>query len=618
MSGPSVYIHSNIKRAKNLSVNTSVIDNMQGRGKDEGLYYVQETLNRLNNIKSQLRDAEDAFLDGYSTDKAQDIANSTNNLLVQMANDVLNGVDAYEMAATLTQNKRIDNKKLQNTLEEHIYNEFKPELANQILSVLKADMGTGELATALAKIFSGGNTIIEVSEAGSHIQSLGALLDVNKINASFRKGNPVIDIMNDTIFKTSKALVTKKTGVYRNMIKELLEASQYVTRQSFGSAINNFCKKLNTRMKQLIPVYIHFVTGSSTKSVENAIDKFTDDLKPALQVALNAKKNKEMYYKSNVIGMIGEEVRATVSQVGEGTMISFVMGDVTEDEGIERINQILTDRGVNNNISKMNSYHGDTTQSLSDLVLLNTNNNMIARAQSKDHFVSYFTKERDETDGPIENFRWMIADNLNLLNFLKNLSNSDLGLSLDTFNFDTIIEAMANNLWFQYHQSAFPFGGAIGFENATVEDFQKELESSLEKLLAGQITNLLGVTIAPTSIDIVSNASNIFYLLNGRLKRTSDLIEQAMQQLKTSENLKLAENKGRMVIVNFDGTGVKSIGVGKKSNSFLVQKLRNLDSEDSVTAIGEEKGEEVVDAIKINVSLGTSIDILKRSSLTLF
>lgn len=618
MSGTSAYIHSNLSRAKNMSVSTSIIDSIQGNNSDDNSFYVDDTREKLQAIQQKLRNAEDAFLEGYSTDKAQDIAQSTNKLLVQMANDVLNGTDAYEMATALTQNKRINKQKLKAILESNVHNEFEQELVSKIVTSLREDMGTGELATALAKTLSGNQTVITVTEAGSQIQALGSLLNVNKINASFRKGSPVINIMSDTIFKTSKDLVTKKTGVYRNMIRELFEASGAVTRQSFGSAINNFCIKLNKKMKELVPVYMHFITGSNKEGLYEEIDKFTENLKPALREALQDKANKEMFYKSNVIGIMGEEVRSTVSQVGDSTIISFVMGDTTEDAGVERINQLLHGRGVNNSISKMNSYHGDSSQSLTDLVLLNTNNNMVARAQSKDHFVSYFTKERDESISQIENFRWMVADDLNLFNYLQNLSNDNLGIGLNAFNLETIMEAMANNLWFQYHDSAYPEGGAIGFSDASVEDFQKELEGSLEKLLAGQVTNLLGVTVAPSGMDIIPDASNIFYLLNGRLKRTSDLIEQAIQQLRTSENLKLSENKGRMVIVNLDGSGVKSIGVGKKSDSFLVQKLRNIDSDAAIEQIGQKKGEEVISAIKINVSLGTSIDNLRRSSLTMF
>lgn len=619
MSIPSTYIHSNKEHAGNLSVSTKVINGIRGKGADKGDYYTKATLKKLTNIKAELEKAENAFLEGYSEDKVQNIANSEGDLLVQLANEVLYGADAYEMATALTQNKKVNTKLLRQTLEQNIEGPFVQEL----LSALKDDMGTGELATALVKVLSQGQTTIEVTTAGSHIKELGTLLNVNQINASFRKNNEVINIMTDKIFKTSKNLTTKKTGVYRNMIKELLETSQYTTYQQFGQAIDIFCKKLNSRMKLLAPKYVHFIYGDNIKELENRIDKFTTDLKPALRATLASKKNKEMYNKSNVIGMIGEEVRSTISRTANSVMISFVMGDISDELGVDRVNQALKERGVTNTISKMNSYHDDSKQSLSDLVLLNTNNGRVVRAQSKDHFVSYFTKDRtDSKDEVISNFRWMVADNLNLLNFLNNLSKSELGLGLNTFDLTNIMSAMAQNLWFQYHDSAFPEGGKISFKDSEVEEFQTELEGAFEKLLAGQITNLLGISITPTGVNIIPNASNIFYLLNGRLKRTSDLIEQAIQQLQSVDNLKLSGDTERMVIVNFDDSAVKGISPGLGSDSFLVHKLKAYDAaggkhnSEEVISIGEDMGHDIVDAIKIKVSLGTSIDVLAKTSLT--
>ena len=268
MGVPSTYIHSNKEHAGNLSVSTKVINGIKGKGQDSGTYQTKATIKKLENIKKELEKAEDAFLEGYSEDKAQNIANSEGDLLVQLANEVLYGQDAYEMASALTQNKRVNTKALRQTLSSNITDPFVQEL----LSVLKDDMGTGELATALVKTLGKKQTVIEVTTAGSHIRQLGTLLDVNQINASFRKNNDVINIMTDKIFKTSKDLTTKKTGVYRNMIKELLETSRYTTYQQFGQSIDIFCKKLNTKMKQLAPKYVHFIYGDNIKELEGRCD----------------------------------------------------------------------------------------------------------------------------------------------------------------------------------------------------------------------------------------------------------------------------------------------------------------------------------------------------------
>lgn len=622
MAKVSAYIHSDINKAGDLSVSTSVIDSIKGVDGNENSLYVKDTEKKLESIRDMLKEAENNFLgSGYTPERAQDIANNTPNLLVQMANDVLNGTDAYEMAITLMQNKKINNKKLINILQSNVHNKFEQELVNKITTALKNNMGTGELATILAKTFANGAAEIEVTEAGSHIKALGGLLNVNKIEATFRKDSPTIDIANDIIFKTSNKLVTKNTGVYRNMIRELFEASDAVTRQSYGSAINNFCIKLGKKMKSLVEKYIPFIIGPNKDEINEKIDEFIEKLKPALYDALQKKANKEMFYRSNVIGMTGEEVRTTVSQVGGSTIVSFLMGDETEKEGVNKINSILRDKEVNKTISEMKTYHNEYSQSLTDLVLLNTRTNEIARAQSKNHFIAYLTREDESnsssSNDSIKNFRWMVVNDLNLFYFLSNLSSSNLGITLSNFNLSTIMDAMANNLWFQYHDSAFPKDGRIGFANATVEDFQKELEGSLEKLLSGQIVDLLGVTVVPDNktVRVLTDRSNIFYLLNGRLKRTSDLIQQAIDQLTNSENLKMSKTE-RMVIVNLKENKTKSIGVGEKSDSFLVQKLRNAENKSTVEKIGEDKGEDVLNAIKIGVSLGTDINKLKRSSLT--
>ena len=106
----------------------------------------------------------------------------------------------------------------------------------------------------------------------------------------------------------------------------------------------------------------------------------------------------------------------------------------------------------------------------------------------------------------------------------------------------------------------------------------------------------------------------IFYLLNGRIKRTADLIQQAIDQLRESANLKLTQGS-RLVIVNLNTTGARNVKVGSKSNSFLVHKLRPTEfGYTSATAVGEEKGQEILENITINVSLGTSIDIIRKTS----
>lgn len=632
MSGlGSAYVHSKFDHATEggiLSVNIGLINRMKGTGSSKGDYYIQSTIDKLENIEKQLRDAADDFLEGFSPEQASYNADNAGDLLVQLANNVLYGAKAGEMANVLTRTQLVDSQKLINHLKNNSA-AIGNALAEEIIQFLQSsgDIGAGELATHIVKFFNGSNTVVEVTEAGSHITQLGNLLDVNKIKTNLRAQEEVE--INEAIFKGAN-LVTNRKGHYRGMIRDLIRSSDYLTKPKEKEVvINNFCRKLQDNMISEAENLVKFMWTDESDALKRVIREFIygknnkGGLRRELLQTLNENKISD---KSNTRGVIGEEVRTAVHKVAKGTMVVIQIGAEADSKGVDKVNQILKNKGWSASMSELVSHHEKTKESQTDIVILNTNTKKIARAQSKNHFVAYFTKEDKQNDGAIENFRWTVEDNVNLWNFLEGLSKTELGISLSNFDLTNISTAMANNLWFKYHQSAFPSGGDIGFEKVTPGDFQKELEGSLEKLLAGQVTNLLGVTVARSAennIDI--GASNIFYLLNGRIKYSADLVHQAIEQLRKSENLKLEGDKSRLVIVNIDGKGVKSVSPDIRDNTFLPAKLQSLGYDeqereyyptDETIEIGEEMGATVLSNINIKVSLGTSIEKLRQTSFT--
>lgn len=605
----SVYVHSNAKNVNNWDVNINLLSDAQG---PEGDYYIESTINKLETIRDQLNGLADDFLRGYSVDFAQDTCERINDLLVQLAGEALYGSSGTQLANALTLNNRIKSAELINKLQES-----QSTIANLIINQLRQnnDITVSEFATLLAHTLGKGQTVIEVTEATSIIKELGGLLDISQVQTTFRKEGA--DLLTDHIFHAAQ-LTTGKSGAFRNLIKDIINSTQYTHTQSYNQAIGIFCSQLKKRMQELGPEMIPFIYGPSLtggKPLDPYIDDFINNLKPILQKALIELYNSgKMKDKSNVRGSIGEEVRTSILKAANSVTVSITVGDEKEDDLVKKVNQMLREMGNKNSITKMMTHHSNTKQSLTDLILINTKTGKVARAQSKSYLASYFTK--DTTD-PIGGFRWMVAKDLEVLTFLRGLSSSEAGMNLDEFDFSTLSEAMANNLWFKYHGSVTshnPTGFTIN--KVTVKDFQKELEGTLEKLLAGQIINLLGVNIVKQGekIDVISGASNIFYLLNGRLKRTADLIQQAIDQLNESANLKLTQSS-RLVIVNLETKDAKNVKVGSKSDSFLVHKLRPTEfGYSSTSAVGEEKGEEILENITINVSLGTSIDSIRKTS----
>ena len=615
MAGTSAYVHSNADNA-DLTVSLNLLDNVAGMNDLEGTGYIQSTLDKLDVIIEQLDSAANAFLGGTTIEQAQNIADNAGSSLVNLANRVLYGPSAYEMAQSLTFNQTIDiDKVLQSG---NFKNKFGKNVANFLMNSM-GDVGINELASFIVNEVSQGRTEILVSEAGSTIVKLGKLFDVKSIETSLRKGGTVE--VNKSIFNRTKTLVTNSDGVFKGMIVDLLKSSHFLkTDTDLKVVVNRFCSKLGTKMKDEArnESTLQFLWTSDTAILEKTIDTFIEALQGRL---VNTLKVNKLTNISNTIGEIGESVQESVSLVGEGmggVLVSFQIGDLTEEEAVSKINSILKERNNTNTLSKMLSYHEDGKQSQTDLVLLNNRTKQIARAQSKNHFAAYFTKATD--DKAIENFRWKIEEGANLLKFITKLSSSDLGVSLNNFDISNITEAIVNNLWFTVHDSYWSDKqGGIDSGNVSVPDFKKDLEGALEKLLAGQVVNLLGVSVAPTQqIQIDANASNIFYILNGRMVKTSELVKQAKKQIEDN-NFKKEQgeiDKSRMVNVSVTtpDTGYISPGI------FLIDKLRMgatpAASNPAIQAFGERVGQHILNTMQIKVSLGTSIQSLKQTSFT--
>ena len=608
MAGPSAYVHSKAENA-NLSVSVDIIDSINGAHNLEGLTYIESTLNKLQTIADALDAAADDFLQGYSLDSAQAIADNANEALVQLANRILYGSDSYSMINALTRSQKIDTQKLIPQLEG------RGGLADKIISYLLShnDSTIGELTTFISNTLNGGKTVINVSEAGAHIVELGKLFDVQTIKTDLRKNGEAI--ITDHIFKSGQDLLTKQGRAYRTMINDLIKTSRYGNVESKKSAIKEFCNKLGKKMHEIALKEVPFEWSGDPNILDKQIDGFISELNIQLEQKMSAKK---MLDSSNVRGAIGEEVRESITKAGNSVIISLQVGDLSEEQIVNQMEGVLKEIGATNNLKQMNTFHTANKMSPTDLVLVNNHTKTIARAQSKNHFVSRFTDNKTgETQ--IDNFRWKVEDAVNLAGFIKRLSagNMGFGMSLNELDVSNVMSAIANNLWQQKIGSYYSEGGTIVGGQKSGSDFQKELEGSLEKLMAGQVVNLLGVTLQSSTIgvSISAEASNIFYILNGRLKRTADLVREAINQIKLNNVKTLSTDAGRLVNVGLSGMNLQ----GVETEGFLVEKLKKgnyVGNEFRASqSIGEAMGSNIINNIKISVSLGTSIEVLKKSSI---
>lgn len=612
MAGPSAYVHSDASEAE-FTVSAAMIDQMIGLGSDEGLHYITATIKKLNSLAEQLDNAADQFLGGISLDNAQSIADNASNSLIHLANLVLYGPTANQMMSKLMFNQTLNLEKLQSSgLIDQFSEQAKIKIEQAIRE--KIPLTIQQLAAVISREFRDENAQITISEAGTIISNLGKIFNVEEFKAvTARKGQKV---MIDTAFEATNSshLTTSYNGVFRKLMIDLMKSSKYMNaNDNLDASINRFCSELEKQMIDKGLNEIQFMWTDNPKLLELTIKEFIRRLREDLPKTLNARR---LTSASNVIGEIGEPVRESVSKAANGIIVSFQIGDLSDKAGINKINQELEKYKSNNRLSQMVSYHDINKQSFTDLVLLNTKTKQIARAQSKNKFVAYFTDETNAKNGQIENFRWMVEEGVNLYTFLHKLSNENLGINLNNFDMSNVLDAIANNIWFQ-SQSSYEGEGYNDYSvnSVSVKDFKEEFRLAMEKILAGQVTNFLGVTVAPTTLTIDANASNIFYILNGRLKKTADLVREA--QLQVDENLERIEGaNNRLVNVKIQ-TG--NVGGAKEGIGFLLEKLHAgatpARSSATVESIGQAKGQEILNSINISVSLGTNIKTLAQSAL---
>lgn len=648
MSSPSTYIHSSFYNAGELSsfdISNELLNNMMVKGSNNESY-VEVTVRKLESIGEKLNAQAERFLQGYTPVGAQEIANNEQDYLLKLVEKVIYGSNGKALAQKLTREKKVNTAKIQPQLKQFL-KYLGIQSAEEVIAQINSTDSAGRIATILANASGKGTTVIDVTTAGANIRELGKLLAINGEIKNI-EGN-MESAATAEIYKIAKGQVStnKHSKLWENY-RNILRNSIGTTQKAYELTVKDFCAALCKEMIEQYPNYIRFAKGENADArIKNEITKFCNDLSKKLIEVLRDKQDTKLGDKSNVHGLLAEDIMATATQINRNTvMLRYAIGDYTDEQGVEYINNTI--KNSKNKIKQMTTWRDDTKQSLTDLVLYNTKNHMIARAQAKNHLVEYFTKDRtNEEINQIGNFRWMIADHLTVATLLSGLSKNELGMNLNNLDFENIKRGMVQNIWFNYYGSAtpnpWPEGGISlsGRRETTKDKYLTELEGALERIFSGQIANFLGVTVQANmpkpNVDFES--SNIFYILNGRLVKTGDLVLQAAAQLANTANLKMDSSKyqigtkqrnnidaSRMVRVNIDTTGVASVGVASGGTSLLVDKLQHIHYDefgkreegwsDDIWEIGEKKGEEVLSAIKIDISLGTSIDVWRKSSYT--
>lgn len=592
----SYYVHSHAAN----SLNTQAL----GLGADSNnsggfQVYLSSAIGKLEAIKEELDNYAEEFLIGTTPETAQFEAKTVDDQLGAIALYIMNGIDMQKYAKLLTQNTLLDRDKLTKVLEKDgIDNKIK----QVILSILEETEGNLPVSEVAKALTAKGGPVLVVSRSKSYFQRLGFLAGTDKF---------VFDNAEKDISSILTKRLSSRKGRLLQYTKAILKESDAAVIEDNSIAIERFFNEFADEFTRQARQKVHFVEGS--KSPDEVIKDFLRDFRKNLEKNIG---NNTTYQHS--VGDIGEGVTAAITQSGNMTTVAIKTGDLTDKDLVKKIaDQYEGDA----RLTLMRTHHDETKQSQTDLVLTNKNG-MTVRAQSKNMSADRFL-DLEITDDRVDNFRFKVQDSLSVGDFILNLANTDMGRALNANELESILAGLAQAVWMEQKTSTVGAGNGARGEKVSGEAMLEQFRHSLEAYASGQVTNLLGVTVQKDANLIEKNiveltGSNIFFLQNGQLTKTSQLIDLAINQLKAYQEQGHAIDKtARAVIVTLDYSSIE--WAEERAGWFYYEKLHYLTKEDEggLIAYGEQQGQAAAQGIKVKATIGSSLLNFGNSSYVL-
>lgn len=568
--------------------------------------YLSSALSKLVKIKDELNSQAEAFLDGYSPPAAQEEGQNAWDRLNKEALELINGPLMQKFAQSLVRKEYLNKNQLETAMDE---TGIDAKLKKYISNLLEEEEGDliplNKIANALTKK---GGPVITVSRSGAYFQKLGFLANTKSFDFD--------DEEKDIASIVTKRLSSRK-GRLLDYTKAILRKSNAYKGEDLDDVILRFYSMFEKEFKKKIQD-ITFVDGNG-KDFQEAAQEFLDNFEKKLVGNIDSLVN-----YSQGSGELGEGVTAAITQSGDMTIVAVKIGDVSDEKGIKRAKQKYAEMGKNigeDSLTPIRTHHDNGKQSQTDLILTNIKKGITVRAQSKNLSATRFI-EMSETTDKIDNFRFKIQSSLELGSFINNLSNTTMGAALNAGELDGILSVLVQSVWMDTHPSTVGSGyNASGKKvsgKSTLEDFRHNLEA----WATGQVTNMLGVTVKDdiandnlTKEVVELTGSNIFFLENGRLTKTSDLVDLVIKQieayLRDGFNI---DKAARALIVKLDTSSVS--WEENSAGRFYYEKLKYLSKGDigGLESYGEAQGEAGASGIKVSATIGSALVNFGNSS----
>lgn len=471
---------------------------------------VNDSIISLISIRNELKAEAEKFLMGCSVDFMDYCVNNEYNTYADIAVKLLQDSDAIKaLMIEDTSGPQMSKSDVRKLLEHN------SELKNIIIDSMNIKeietIGVRSLAEELTAIF--GETYLTVGTDGTKfIQPLvQSVQDISEMGAVERSNTirKITGVMTKSLSsgkKTAKMIeaienIIKKGGFYKD------EEKQGNYTNSVDSFIAWFEAKFIPIAKQKIKFY----------NVDQTPEEYIKEFKN--QIRNKIKKNLKDI--RNTVGVLGDEIIVSAWQADAQTAALGItiesIGTVKEKEVEEKYGEVF--KGV----KTMLTHHDLNKQSQTDILIKNANG-MVARVQAKN---ASLANAEFSNDGLI-NLNAHLQRDRDLITLLQ---------ALGVPNIENIAYTVVNSLWFSYHDSVTGVrsSGNLKITNGSAnESVLKNLEQELSIFFSTKAENFIGVTLntaISAETKILSGASNLFFLKNGRFIPTYTLVEEVIADL---------------------------------------------------------------------------------------
>ena len=546
VNGGEPYVHSNIENfsAGNYDVSPTLIEGKQ----------IEDSIAKLKAVSQQLKDEALDFLGGDSEGFLNYCVDNEYKMYAQIAVQLLQDPDAIAALMMGNTSRRMNSNDVAKLLK-NVVGVLKDRIEEFVDIKKITEIGARALAIQIAAALSDGEGTLTVQ--GLELNNFVKQIIIS--NADEKVTEQMMKTMTGNI-KPGSLSSGKKSGRLVDLIENVI-----VNRKLY----NKEEKQQEEQFKDGIEAFMHWFKKSFLIKAKEVVHFYEVQQSPEeylksfeQQLRNKFKKGTVAGNAMNIVGALGDEFYVSAYQADAMSMVVKItmetIGTVKEKDVKKRYGNIF------NGIDTMQTHHDTGKQSQTDILIRNKSGKTV-RVQAKN---ASLANQEFENKGLIK---------LNAhLEREKKLAT--LLTALGVPGAEQIMYTVINSLWFGTHDSVTGerVKGKLSIKDGGGNaNILSSLMQELSILFSTKAENFIGITLetaAGAESQILSGASNIFYLKNGRLIPTYWLVEEVIKDLQDYANNELGKLHG----LHFSIKGAsKTSWVYNDAVDFWIEKARN-------------------------------------------